>query len=105
MDDQHVGRVGDLGPRIEVIVGIVRDLCVSPGLIMKLELATRMVTVRRRARGERGAEVAAAARVVLDVELLAEIFGELLHQQAGYRIGPVLRAAANGTITRTGRLG
>ena len=70
----------------------------------RASLRTAAAYSRRRGAGrERGADVAAGAGVVLDVELLAEFFDISAKMIRAIRsLGP---PGANGTITRTGLLG
>jgi len=73
---------------------------------MKVELTTNQrVAVGRRARRQRGADIAGGAGVVLDVESLAEVLAELLGDQAGEQVARAARPERHDDAHRPAGIG
>jgi len=91
MHREHVRRRAHQAHRLEIPLGIVRNLGIEARVDDEVAAGgEQRVTVRRRARRGADAEIAAGAGHVLHVELLPEKLAELLGKQAR---GGVVRSA------------
>src|SRR5262249_24704107 len=105
MHDQHLRRYADEGYRREIALRVEAQLGEQARINHKRTADyEQRVAVGRRPRDERGADIAAAARMVLDVELLAEAIGELRREQARNHVDRASRGERGDHLDRPIRI-
>src|SRR5260370_391710 len=88
MAGEHRGRAHGEGEGIEIRGGVVRHVRIERGINEVVRTVDENgVSVRCRLRGATRPDISASAGDVLDLELHAQLLGELLRHQAGEYVG------------------
>ena len=107
VDHQHIGHVGNLHDGNEVLERVVTHLLVKR--LIDRDGAYRVddqrIAVGRGAHHRLGADIAAAARAVLDDERLPQLFSELLRDAARQQIGGAARGEGDDDLHGLGGVG
>src|SRR5215510_15724912 len=91
--------------RREALVDVVRDFLIKA----RIDYNTRAdeqqrVSVGCRVRDHRHSKIAARARMVLDIELLAQTVAQFLRDQARHRVGRARRSEGYNDLDRPSRI-
>src|SRR6202022_3341188 len=106
MNEQDLGRYPDERYRREVDVGVETELAKQAGVDDQRAADHQDgVAVAGGFRDQRGSDIAARSRVVLDIERLTEDLGQLGRKQAGNHIDWPARPSGRNTSPRPLRMG
>jgi len=105
VDRQHDGRGDRHGDRLEVLERIVGDRRIERRIDHEVRAVDQeRVAVGRRLRGAAGADVAAGAADVLDIELLAHLLGQLRRDHPREQVGRAAGCERNDHAHRSRRV-